>query len=241
MTDGYKRAPITEAVFALQFRETIKLRELERIGDRLKRRYPKVDERINVEFRIAGGKGDLRQEKSGFQLGSANAVDMVILDGNSLTTSRLAPYDSWEGLLRRARENFEDLLHVSRPVVSRLGARFINRIDIPNREVLGEDPGKFFNGMVHLPPGLVSSAISLHWQATVFEAETGVQANVAFATQHPSPLLDHSSFNIDIDVYQHDSIPLRHEDMWSLAAKLRAAKNNLFEGLITDEVRKLIS
>lgn len=236
----YRRAPITEAVFALQLRESLSSRDLERVRDRLKRRLPKVGERFEIQVEV-GDKPAVKSDLKGYQMASEEGNDIVILEANNITTSRLAPYDDWSSFLARARRNFDELLLVNdHPTVVRMATRFINRIDIPSR-LIDERPdlAQFFRGFIHLPPGLATQGMAFGWNISVLEAETGMRTNLLM-TQEPSPLLEHNSFVLDIDVYQEGNIPRRFEEMWHLADQLRIAKNNVFEKMITPLVRDLL-
>jgi uncharacterized protein (TIGR04255 family) len=55
----------------------------------------------------------------------------------------------------------------------------------------------------------------------------------------PSPLIDHLSFTIDIDVMTTGSVPPNREKMWDLIGTLRKRKNDLFEACITPDTREL--
>lgn len=239
---SYRRAPITEAVFALQVRDALSVRDLERVRDRLKRRFPKVVERHNIDLEIGPTPPRVKTDINGFQLSSVEGNDLIILDRSGITTSRLAPYDAWDQFIDRAKRNFEELLQViDHPVVVRMATRFINRIDIPSTMIMKEpELARFFNGFIRLPPGLATTGVSFGWNITVIEAETGLQANIAMG-QEPSPLLEHLSYTLDIDVYKTAEISLRFDEMWRQSGILRVAKNNIFEKMITPLVRDLLA
>lgn len=59
-----------------------------------------------------------------------------------------------------------------------------------------------------------------------------------FATL-PSPLIDHLSFTIDIDVASIGAVESRDDKLWELIGTLRKPKNELFEACITTDTRKL--
>ena len=64
----------------------------------------------------------------------------------------------------------------------------------------------------------------------------GVNVNYSSA---PSPLVAHSSFLLDIDVFREDGIPSNDDELWELVGLLRDHKNAVFESLITDRTRAL--
>ena len=239
----YKRAPITEAVFQLQFQNPLSARDLERIKGKLQKRFPKVEDRINFQVQVdTQGGGKVLTEHAGYQLTSSEGVDAIILQRAEIATSRLAPYDDWASFLTRIKDNFSDWTAVDEhPHVKRMGCRYINRIDVPNKQILGKDISGIFSAYVELPEQTVESMTDFGWRLTVVEAETKHMANVAMSSQGDHPLLEHQSFTLDIDVFKNGNIPLRFEDMWSIADEMRIAKNNLFEKMISSTIRELIS
>ncbi len=54
-----------------------------------------------------------------------------------------------------------------------------------------------------------------------------------------SPLIDHTSFLLDIDLYKDTNLPIRDDDIWELFLTLHTEKNKLFEAFITDRAREL--
>jgi len=58
-------------------------------------------------------------------------------------------------------------------------------------------------------------------------------------SQVPSPLVGHTSVLLDIDVYFDRDVPQADDELWAAAERLHVAKNNVFEGAITDRAREL--
>jgi len=50
----------------------------------------------------------------------------------------------------------------------------------------------------------------------------------------PSPLLDHSSFLFDQDIYKENNIPQNDEGLYNLLNQIHTKKNAVFEACITD-------
>jgi len=59
------------------------------------------------------------------------------------------------------------------------------------------------------------------------------------ASTIPSPLIDHASLLLDIDLFREQALPQKDEDIWELFGLLRRQKNVLFESFITDRAREL--
>jgi hypothetical protein len=143
----YPRPPITEAVVELRYEGQLNVRETERVRDRFKPRYPTVEQLQMVEVLFGeGGTATPKFVPAGFKMTDKNALDVLMIKTNALGTIRLAPYERWETLKGRAEENWEVLEKVlnTRKRVVRIGARFINRIDIPSDLLGSKDVGEFF-------------------------------------------------------------------------------------------------
>lgn len=234
----YEHAPITEAVIEIQFADALSDRDLERVRDRFKAAYPTVQQRLNVEVKLEGTKATPKITPTGFQLNAANGQDAILALQRSFSTIRFAPYENWEQFAKRAQENFETYLKIlARPVINRIGARFVNRIDIPTKSIIDHDISEFFSTHVNFG-GNIRHLYSFELKARVSEKETGTSVNIRIGTTAPA-LIDHESFTLDIDAFQTDEIPLKLDELWRSFSVLRQAKNNVFETAITDRSKAL--
>lgn len=237
----YSRAPLLEAVIDLSFAELLSLKQLEKIRDRFKRSYPTVQDRMNIEVNVQVGKNaNSVVTPVGFQMNAENGSDALLVQTNSFTTVRLAPYEKWEILFERAKENLDLVIKVvGRQKLGRAAVRYINRFDIPDAEILGKPLEEYFLLGPKLPDDMISQISDFSMSATVLEAETGMQAEIKCGSV-PDALIAHKSFILDIDVRTTRELPLRLEELWSSIETLRLAKNNIFEASITDKMRELI-
>lgn len=55
----------------------------------------------------------------------------------------------------------------------------------------------------------------------------------------PSPLIDHISFVLDIDLVRNQNLPKSDEEVEACLAELRHMKNKIFESFVTDASREL--
>jgi uncharacterized protein (TIGR04255 family) len=235
----YKRPPILEAIFELRISSALSERTLIRLRDRFQANYPAIEAVNNIEARFDGAKVDAAATLVGFRLTAKNAQDVLVLQQSSLTVARLAPYLGWDHLLQKTHENFAILQKTAdRPVFSRIGVRYINRIDVPSQMIQDHNFEDFLLFGVSMPMSLVKTRGS-HLVVVEFE-ETSVGAHVKVQTgQTPPALLDHESVLLDIEVSIERDIPLRTTDLWERVNMLRAAKNQVFENAITDRARQL--
>lgn len=237
----YPKAPIVEAIIDLKVSENFSEREKERLRDRLKRRFPSIEERhtFNVEFAL-NMPPKQKTELAGFKLTAQNGADVVLINDSSFGTVRLAPYDCWDTFLAQAKQNFEEFTKVvGRKSVSRVGVRFINRMDIPNRLIFDRPVTTFFRVGVMVPSDLTGVIGKFSFSAEGVEKTTNTPFILRFSMVTPPPLIEHLSFKLDIDAYWDTEIPARIDEMWDGVQRLRTAKNAIFEQSITDELRSL--
>jgi uncharacterized protein (TIGR04255 family) len=235
----YARPPITEAVIELKFSDNLGPREMERLRDRFKYEFVTVEDRSFIEFSIHAENVSHNASPAGYKMTARNAVDVILINSNSLCTVRLAPYETWENLLAAARSNFVLFTKIlGHKQVVRIGVRFLNRFDIPNRLIQGIDITEFLMLGIALPD-VVGKSIGPYSLAvnTVHDA-TGAKLLIQSAIVPPA-LIDHTSITLDTDAFWDSDIPQRTEDMWEKTATLRIAKNAVFENSITDKLREL--
>jgi uncharacterized protein (TIGR04255 family) len=235
----YNRPPIVEAVIDLKFEGALSEREFERLRDQFKREYLTVEERKNISVQIHADKVASVVSPAGFKMTAQNAVDVVLINLDSIGSVRLAPYERWENLATKAKENFQTFTKVvGRKTIVRIGVRFINRIDIPNSEIEGRPFSDFIKVGVSIPMDVSNVLGSYSLAANGIEVSTGAKIVVQSATVPPA-LISHTSILLDIDAYWDHDISGRLDEMWASTDVLRNAKNAVFEQCITDEVREL--
>jgi uncharacterized protein (TIGR04255 family) len=239
----YARPPITEAVIELRFEGSLSPRELERVRDRFKARYSTVEQIQMVEVSFDGAKATPKLAAAGLKMIEKDAVNILIVKPISVGTIRLAPYESWEQLRGRAQENwdlFERVLNTKKRVL-RIGARYINRIDIPSDLLSSGDYSEFFPSHIQLGPGIARDIGNFSFSVAATHAGTGVHLTIQSAVLAQPALLEHTSISLDIDAFwdQRDAIPQRIDEMWAKADMLREAKNSVFENSITNALRDL--
>lgn len=234
----YAKPPITEAVLELRTDAALTVRDLERCRDRFKRQYEKVEDITDVELLIVdNGKIGHKTTFSGYKLTASNAVDVLLLNAVSLATIRMAPYSCWEDLVQTAKQNFEIFTKVvGRRNVARIGARFVNRIDIPNDRLTGLRSTDYVAASVQVPKA--AGEVSAYLANIHATRPDGIKIVIQTGSVNPV-LIDHTSLVLDIDASMDTGIPKRIDDMWEKIEVLRDAKNSVFESAITDRCREL--
>jgi len=235
----YARPPIIEAVFEFQFEEPSGERDLERLRDRFKRQYPAIEQQLQISVEVRGEKVTTTSTPSGFKMTSANALDVLLVQTKSLGTTRLAPYESWESLISTAKANYEAFTKiVGRRKITRIGARFLNRIDIPTKKLVGQSLIDWVYVGIAIPTTVTAVIGPYSLSVNCVDVQTGIKIQLQSSLGLTS-LLEHASIFLDVDAYQDTDIPTRLDELWEHAEVLRQAKNNVFENNITDATRAL--
>lgn len=250
-TKAYNKPPVTEAVIGINIDPPFGPKEMSKLVDKLKSDYPNFENIPNydVKVNITGNENDARADTKLIKLGETyrfsreNMTQIVVITSNSIAVSQLAPYKNWEDLFNRfvAIWNIKTRL-MGHKTVSRVGVRYVNRIDIPtnNNEFINEND--YLNIYPFLPKNF-KAIIEYAIQVTVPYDPFEVKLNSAVI---PSPLIGHISFLIDIDLYRDPKslyrsypLPQRDEDLFKFVNDMRRYKNEIFESLINNQTRSL--
>jgi uncharacterized protein (TIGR04255 family) len=242
----YKRPPITEAVIAISFGVAMDSRDIEKVDSSFARLYPQHQDTrsLNVELVMPPRPNltpdtNIRKDEIGHRRSSDDQTQIVIVWPTSLVFSQLAQYPGWDEFFARFVRDwaiFKKAVGYQR--ISRIGVRYINRIDIPITGNLTyyED---FLNIYPRLPKELGPVfAYGIQAQVPYPEIEGRITLNSASV---PSPLLDHASFIFDQDIYKDSNVPQNEEGLYSLLNQIHVKKNAIFEACITDRARELFN
>jgi uncharacterized protein (TIGR04255 family) len=238
----YAHAPITEALIDLRcsLPPDITLETLARIHGDEKERYPKRNERVNVEGSFTAGRevsAAAKQRQVGFMFwdGAQTQAFQARLDG--YTFNRLAPYEHWDTFRDEARRLWDRYRELARPKgISRIAVRYINRLDLPLplsdfKDYLRTVP----EVAAELPQGLAGFVMGL--QIPQEDLDAMVLLHEAMDEPHHEGV---ASIILDVDLFRQFD-PLIEEDLaWSLLEQFRVRKNEIFEASITDKMREII-
>jgi len=238
----YKRPPITEAVIAVQFAAPVPADDLRKVSRRFKARYPGEQEVKTLGVHVVnppGGRSPVTnvQETVGHRRASDDATEIVLFMPDTLIVSQLAPYPGWTSFFTRFVRDWKLWKReISFLRINRLGVRYINRIDLPITKDYVEQE-EYLNIYIQLPE-VLGPTTSYAAQAVLNMRDINSQLIINTAIV-PSPLLNHASFLVDIDISRTQDVPQRDEDLFELLVKFRDMKNMVFEACITDRAREL--
>lgn len=242
----YKKPPITEAIINFGFGEPIDAGTIAKFKSKLSNEYPLSTDWKETTIAVNPGTRatTFQDAVTGYRLSSLDQADVFIAGDTRYAVARLAPYTGWEHLRDRARRGW-DLLRILteyRKIVQ-IGVRFINRVDIPVEQIAKDAQGEsfvrtedFFQFYLDIkqPP---FPPLASHMMQAVFPLDDGKV--VVNSGSVPSPLLNHFSYALDIDVVRDRNVPQSDKQIWTYVDSVREQKNQLFEASITDRSRAL--
>ncbi|MEQ8455544.1 MAG: TIGR04255 family protein [Sandaracinaceae bacterium] len=219
--------PIVEALIDIQVEAEPDLDALRGLHAGLKTDYPHLlegrQEHVTVRRDGAATQFDHLQRQRGFAVASANHERLVQFRDDGFTFNWLGPYESWVSLRDEARRTFAVYFDVIGPqAISRIGVRYVNRIEIPE----GVELSTVTKLHAQVPPGLPQSVGGEMLRVLLkFEPRT-----IALVSSLVEAQPDPSGFAcvLDIDVFQQKPLPLDLEGVWERLEELREVKNKVF-------------
>jgi uncharacterized protein (TIGR04255 family) len=154
----YSRAPIVEAAIDLRckYSSPLEVEDLERVRTNLASDYPIQEEWIELKAQIGPSGGVTSDQKvSGIRALTSERSKISGLGIEGFTFSWLAPYDRWESLRDEAFRIWKLYAAVTNPVkVTRVGVRFINRLDLPSPNGAGVELDQYLRTAPRIAPEL---------------------------------------------------------------------------------------
>lgn len=246
MTQPYKRPPITEAVIEIRFATPTDVEALAEAFSKFKSLYPhseKVNKlSVGVTVNPAERSARVETEEVGHKGSTSDQTEILVLWQSSFMISHLTPYPGWEEFLGRFLRDWKLWKReIGYKKISRVGVRFINRIDVPTAEAnaVGARVENFLNVYPQLPPMLDENPmVGYSLQTRFLLSDIGCKLTLNSLVV-PPPLLEHVSFVVDLDIAKDHDPPQNEEEMVALLNQIRQKKNLVFEACITDPARQL--
>lgn len=246
---GYKRPPITEAVIGITFSSPINSTQLDSITNKFQATYPHKQQVSTFDLSVEINSADPKDNRADFKptvghrLSTDDQTQLLVLWPNSVILSQLPPYQGWEAFIQRFERDWGLLKRtLGYQQISRIGVRYINRIDIPASLAAGEketlvEHEQFLNIYPKLPD-MLNPLDAYAVQASIYLKDIDCQLTINSASV-PSPLLKYVSFVIDIDIYSDKAVPQSDPQIMELLNNIRTKKNMIFESCISHSAREL--
>lgn len=234
----YTSPPIIEATVEIRYPEAVSDAKVKKASDRLKRRYDftTAEEQLEATLNFTTRSADFVRKGVLLSHRSADQANRVGMTNVSISWTRLAPYEGWEKFISWVGQ---DLAEVNKAwgvrEVSRIGLRYINRIDIP----ISDDD--LFHNEDYISFKLVTGPIldpqnGYQWIIRKEHRDVNLVSVVQSATVEPE-IPGTAAFTFDIDV-AHDAlsgvdVPRKSDDILARLSEIRALKNAIFEAGLT--------
>lgn len=241
----YDRAPITEAIIEVTcaLDPNVTLEDLAHVVDPdAFSASPAFAISGRIDITPEGIKGDTSGEKIGHVFRRHDGKRMVQSRLNGFAYSFMAPYSNWESFSAEAWQQWEAYRAIAHPTrASRLGVRYINKIDVPQPTIEIKD---YLRTAIDVSPYLPQLTSRYFLQVVVPLLNFDSVATIT-STMVPPPSEEQTSLILDIDAWQEVDISFAanagEERLREALNDLHDAKNYVFEACITDATRGLIS
>jgi uncharacterized protein (TIGR04255 family) len=238
----YKQPPITEAVIEIRFATPIDSARIAEVSADFQSMYPfeQHTSDVHVQLNTIPNTGTIAEttETLGRKRTSLDQTEILLLRPQILAISQLAPYPGWETFFTRVRRDWALWKKsMSYRKISRIGVRYINRIDIPATPGEIVEYEQYLNVYPHLPEAF-AAVQGYGVQARVVLPDTGCILTLN-SLSVPSPILGHASFVVDLDIYKEQNPPQNDGDIYEFLNTVRVKKNEIFEACITPRAREL--
>ena len=228
-------------MIGINFAEDLSKDLLKSVSDKLGKNYPiyqQVDNvSLNLDLSLQAGKDHkiTQQVAEVHRHSSQDMTELALAMPNSIIVSQLAPYPSWTIFSKRFMRDWKLLKRtLGYREIKRIGVRYINRIDIPiTGSVIQHE--HFLNVFPHVPDMLspfIAGAVQ-----TVSEFEDIQCKLVLNWGVVKSPILNHSSFLLDLDLAREINVPQNDKGLFELLEAMRLKKNRVFEACISQRAR----
>jgi uncharacterized protein (TIGR04255 family) len=237
---SYSKPPIIEAIIELRFADGLTDKQLNAVLQKKQNDFS-IQKVEGFQFKInqgdTGASAETNQEFLGYKLTQKKDSSYIVqLKHDSMSLSRLPPYEGWPAIHAEFKRQYQWYIAKKFKTITRIGVRYINRIDIPtpNDRV---DLDEYFNVSIKIPEKTIPMLDQFVVQAVARVDDTKALNVQLFSTE--TPLLNHSSFLFDLDVYQSTDLPKNDKDLDAAFDEIRLLKDKFFEELLTSKCKRL--
>jgi len=231
--------PILEALIDFRFNvpEGVGFAQLNEIGSEFANSYPLREEQHQIEFSLlpeakASGQARPKDIVVGYVLRNEDKTKAIVLRRNGCSASHVRRYSSWEDLELDAKSLFEQFVRLTKAeAVTRVAARFINRIDLPPGTVDLDDL------LVHgprVPNGVHDELFSYRSELGIGGSDSRLKAVVRQSLVQGSESVP-AAIVIDSDVYREEMVNPVFDDVAETLVLIRDLKNRIFFGSLHDK------
>ncbi|MDE3068090.1 MAG: TIGR04255 family protein [Verrucomicrobiota bacterium] len=249
VTEQFKllpKAPIVEAVIQIHARPEASWAENEIVGILRPKipEYKKAVSRKQIRHQVklnANQPPEAIEENLGWHglvCQTEDGKHGVQFNRDGFIFHRFSPYQKWEQFFNEALRLWKIYLEIARPVeAQRIGLRFINKIDLPPKEVNFED---YIRPHPETPFDLELPFMSFFHQDTLAVPGYPYAINIIRTIQPPlNPQVEGLGLVVDIDAFTTQSFEIKDGMLEGRLTELRWLKNKAFFGSVTEKALEL--
>jgi len=237
----YSNPPIQETICEVYFdlAEPLSRRTIELLKDVWSSDYPeqKVVQEKSVDFHLSPEGIQTKEGNLGHRLicKTADGKRLVQLSGLFFAVNQRRPYPGWEEAFRGTiLQRFEDLQKTIGPLrFTRVGLRYINRIDVPQVPLLWEE---WFQ--INLSVPRLSGSKQREFQMQFHQELPESRRLVINVAALPSPDGKISPVILDLDLIWQET-PRQPGELAQVLEQVHGPHRLAFESYLRDNVRKL--
>ena len=224
----YKAPPIIEAAIEIRFSPSLEPAELPAVSAAFASSYPNQETVRNIELALslalatnAAPVPEARQTTAQKRTKPETGAVIVFLP-SSVVVAQLAPYPGWGEFFSRFRSDWKIWKdQVGGRKITRVGVRFINRLDIPLIDNIAEESE--YLTIYPQFPNAFGPALAYGLQVRFPPDAFGLQVTLNSANV-PSPILGHAAIIFDQDVAADMPTSQDDSDMTMLLERMRDKK-----------------
>jgi uncharacterized protein (TIGR04255 family) len=242
---SFSRPPIVEAVVERRFATSIGMDVVESLRRQFEPGYPAISQlaEMSVTVNPIGAQPQVSHNMTGYRLTDRNASAVILISTNGIVFSRLAPYPGWREFSEGAAAVFQTARETMKySTLSRIGVRYINRIDIPVRiadaKVVPIQLEDYLLIYPTFPASVLPPAQGYTMQCITFLPNIECRATIGVATVPPA-VPHHLSIVFDIDLGREVQVPQREDEISEVLDMIRSEKNRIFVSCLTDKAKEL--
>ena len=192
--------------------------------------------------RIAVGGAGVQQAVAraaeGFMFRTADQQRAVQARQDGFTYNWLKPYRTWDELRKEARTHWERYRDLFRPeAVTRLGLRYINRIELP---LPLSDIRDYVKTAPDIADGMPQGVSSLFMRLEIPDATSGLLAILTETIEAPTEgNKQHLPLIFDVDVVRSATFAPDSLSIWETFEAMRQYKNQIFFTSMSERAKEM--
>ena len=241
--ERFPKAPIAEALLDIQvtFSSPVELARLEAFHGAIGNDYPLKQQRVKwhgeIQLAQEAVQQAVKRTAEGFMFKSRSGQRLVQVRQDGFTFNWLKPYDTWEAFRDEARKHWEHYRGTFRPeAITRLGLRYINRIELP---LPFDDFRDFVKTAPDIADGMPQGISTLFMRLEIPDSKRGLMAIVTETIEPPVEEGKRLPLIFDIDVVRSATFEPASPAIWETFEQMREYKNEIFFASVTERAKEM--